>query len=120
MSFDTDPPSHAEPPDHPSTGATTPTLARLATHAALNAARFAFSVVGAAITAVLPMQPTRSQRAATPPSAGMVQRPGLVERNRYSADERPSRPHQSSRAVNILVGWPGGRRLSMMFVYATK
>jgi hypothetical protein len=63
MSVDTDLSSRTGRPDHPATRATTPTLARLAAHS-LNAARFTFSVVGAAITAAMPMQPTPSQRAA--------------------------------------------------------
>ena len=62
MTVDTDLPSRTGSPDH-ATGATTPTLARLAAHS-LNATRFAFSVVGAATTAAMPMQPTPSQRAA--------------------------------------------------------
>ena len=64
MSVGPDLSSRTGRPDHPpATGATTPTLARLAAHS-LNAARVMFSVVGAAITAAMPMQPTPSQRAA--------------------------------------------------------
>ena len=64
MSVDTDLPSPTGHPNHPAPGAPTPTLARLAGHS-LTAARFAFSVIGAATTAAMPMQPTPSQRGAS-------------------------------------------------------
>ena len=58
MSVGPDLSSRTGGPDNPATRVTTPTLARLAAHS-LNAARFAFSVVGAATTAAMPMQPRR-------------------------------------------------------------
>ena len=64
MSVDTDLSSRTGRPNQLAPGATTPTLARLAGHS-LTAARFTFSVIGAATTAAMPMQPTPSQRGAS-------------------------------------------------------